>query len=312
MQGPLPWPQRSGNNEVSRVQGVRFSYADAFSRNLGWVTEAEQERLRCARVAVAGMGGVGGVHLLTLARLGIGRFAIADFDRFDIANFNRQVGASLQTLGRPKAEVLREMVLDINPEADVTVFADGLGPANLDAFLAGADVYLDGLDFFAFDVRQAVFRRCSQHGIPAVTVAPLGMGAALVNFVPGGMGFDDYFGWRDGMGELDKALHFVVGLSPWAPHIGYLVDRSRVNLAERRGPSTMIACQICAGVAGAEVLKLVLGRGDVIAAPRSVQFDAYRNKLVTAWRPGGHRHPLQRLALAISRRQLAALQRGAP
>ena len=60
-----------------------FSYHEAFSRNIGWVTEAEQQRLRQARVAIGGLGGVGGVHLLTLARLGIGGFAIADFDVFE-------------------------------------------------------------------------------------------------------------------------------------------------------------------------------------------------------------------------------------
>lgn len=285
-----------------------FSYDQAFSRNIGWVTEAEQQRLRRARVAIAGMGGVGGVHLMTLARLGIGAFTIADFDRFDIANFNRQVGATLSTVGRPKAEVLRAMVQDVNPEADVRVLGEGLTEANLSAFLDGADVYLDGLDFFAFGVRQRVFAACRSAGIPAVTVAPLGMGAALVNFLPGGMSFDDYFGW-DNQPDQEKALRFAVGLSPWWPHGAYLADRSRVSLAEQRGPSTMIACQLCAGVAGAEVLKLVLKRGEVIAAPRSIQFDAFRNKLVTAWRPGGHRNPLQRLALAIARRQLGQISK---
>ncbi|MBV8093455.1 MAG: ThiF family adenylyltransferase, partial [Acetobacteraceae bacterium] len=61
----------------------RFSYHLAFDRNIGWVTEWEQEALRFKRVAIAGMGGVGGIHLLTLARLGVGAFNIADFDVFD-------------------------------------------------------------------------------------------------------------------------------------------------------------------------------------------------------------------------------------
>jgi molybdopterin/thiamine biosynthesis adenylyltransferase len=285
-----------------------FSYDTAFSRNIGWVTEEEQARLRSMRIAIAGMGGVGGIHLLTLARLGIGSFTIADFDRFDVVNFNRQVGATISTVNRPKADVLREMVLQINPEADIRVFAEGLTSTNVSDFLDGVDVYLDGLDFFAFVSRQTVFTACEARGIPAVTVAPLGMGAALLNFLPGGMSFADYFGWSDDSSDHEKALRFIVGLSPWAPHIRYLVDRSRVNLAEHRGPSTMIACQLCAGVATAEVLKIVLGRGKVVCAPRSIQFDAYRNKLVTAWRPGGHRNPLQRIALAIARRQLGKLQ----
>jgi len=79
-----------------------FNYHQAFSRNLGWVTEQEQDRLRKSRVAIAGLGGVGGFHLLTLARLGVGAFNLADFDTFDLANFNRQAGASLDTLGKSK------------------------------------------------------------------------------------------------------------------------------------------------------------------------------------------------------------------
>ena len=110
---------------------VPFSYSQAFSRNIGWVTADEQARLRGKRVAIAGMGGVGGVHLLTLARLGIGAFHIADFDVFDIVNFNRQAGATVSTLGRPKAEVMAAMARDINPELDIKVFAQGVDRSNL-------------------------------------------------------------------------------------------------------------------------------------------------------------------------------------
>ena len=70
-----------------------FRYEQAFSRNIGWVTREEQALLRSKRVAIAGGGGVGGVHALTLARLGVTKFRIADFDTFDVPNFNRQVGA---------------------------------------------------------------------------------------------------------------------------------------------------------------------------------------------------------------------------
>src|ERR1700760_1266816 len=96
-----------------------FSYGDAFSRNLGWLTESEQQSLRNKTIAIAGMGGVGGIHMLTLARLGFANFRIADLDVFEVANFNRQVGAVVSTLGQPKVEVLSRMARDINPEAKV-------------------------------------------------------------------------------------------------------------------------------------------------------------------------------------------------
>lgn len=280
-----------------------FDYALAFSRNIGWVTEAEQARLRNSRVAIAGMGGVGGFHLLTLARLGVGKFNIADLDTFELANFNRQAGAGMAAIDRAKVEVLAEQARQINPELDLRVFPQGVRADNLEDFFRDVDLYVDGLDFFAFPAREMVFAHCHARGIPAITVAPLGMSAALVSFLPGSMSFADYFQWGD-RPELEKAIRFLVGLAPNALHRHYLADRSRVNLAERRGPSTVMACSLCAGVAGCEALKILLGRGRVLAAPHAVQFDAYRNKLGRTWRPGGNRHPLNRLAIAVAGRML--------
>jgi len=284
-----------------------FDYDTAFSRNIGWVTVAEQERLRASRIAIAGMGGVGGVHLLTLARFGIGAFTIADFDRFDLANFNRQAGALMSTIGLPKVEVLAGMVRDINPEIDLHCMGEGVEPAHVDRFLEGADLYVDALDFFAFETRRAVFAACRRRGIPAVTAAPLGMGAAVMVFTPGGMSFEDYFGF-DGCDEEEMAIRFLLGLSPGMLQRTYLADPTRVDLRRRVGPSTIAACQICAGVTATESIKLLLGRGRVLEAPWAYQFDAYRNRLKRTWRPGGYRNPLQRIGRWLGRRQLERMK----
>ena len=280
-----------------------FDYDQAFSRNLGWVTDTEQQRLRAARVAIAGLGGVGGSHLLTLTRLGIGRFHIADLDTFELANFNRQAGAFLRHLGRPKVEVLRELALDINPELEIESFTEGVNETNLDRFLEGVDLYLDGLDFFALGTRRAVFAACAEKGIPAVTAAPLGMGVALLNFLPGKMTFEEYFR-LEGQPEQEQLLRFLLGLSPAMLQMGYLVDDTRVDLDAHKGPSTPMACELCAGVAATQVLKILLRRGPLVAAPWGLHFDAYRNRLKRTWRPGGNRHPVQRLGLYLARKKL--------
>ena len=284
--------------------GKVFNYERAFSRNIGWVTTEEQAALRGKRVAIAGMGGVGGAHLLTLARLGVGAFHIADFDCFDVVNFNRQVGATMTNLGEPKCGVLEAMVHDINPEADVKVFPSGVDSSNVSEFLDKADLYIDGLDFFAFGARQMTFAACQAQHVPAITAAPLGMGTALLTFLPGRMSFEEYFCWGD-VSDEERALRFLIGLAPAGLHRSYLVDPSTVSFSEQRGPSSIMACELCAGVAATEALKILLGRGNVVAAPHGMQFDAYRNKLVHTWRPGGNRHPLQRLMLALARRQFA-------
>lgn len=293
------------NKSTSRA----FDYQQAFSRNIGWVTDTEQQSLRSKRVAIAGLGGVGGIHLLTLARLGIGQFTVSDFDTFEIANFNRQAGATVTSLGHPKSDVLADMARDINPEIDLRVFPKGVQTDNVDAFLDGVDVYVDGLDFFAFSARRQTFARCEKKGIPVVTAAPLGMGTALLVFGPGGMPFEDYFGF-EGCDEMEMAIRFLVGLSPAMLQRGYVADMSRINLAEHRGPSSIAACQLCAGVAAVETLKLLLGRGGVKLAPWGSQFDAYRLRYTRTWRPWGHRNPMQQLMRSLVRRQLMQANRG--
>lgn len=281
-----------------------FDYHTAFTRTVGWVTGDELATLRRSRVAIAGLGGVGGSHLLTLTRLGVGAFSLAEFDRFELHNFNRQAGAFLHTIGQPKISVVADMARGINPELDLRLFPHGVNLDNLDSFLDGVDVYVDGIDYFAFDIRRAVFAACRERGIPAITAAPLGMGAALLVFTPSGMSFDDYFQLA-GQPEPEQALRFLVGLGPALLHGPYLVDATRMRLGDRAGPSTPMACELCAGIAATEALKLLLGRGPVRAAPHGLHFDAYRGRLARTWRPGGNRNPLQRLLLSAVRRRLA-------
>lgn len=263
----------------------------------------EQGALRGARVAIAGLGGVGGAHLMTLARLGIGNFHIADFDQFDVHNFNRQAGAFMSTVGQNKLDVMARMAKDVNPEADVRTFPVGVTPDNLDAFLEGVDVYVDALDFFAMDARRMVFKACAERGIPALTAAPLGMGAAFLYFKPGGMTFEQYFR-VEGCSRDEQFARFIAGLSPAMLQRGYLAVPEAVNFREQRGPSTAMACDLCAGVMGTAVLKVLLKRGPLRAAPWGMHFDAYQQKLSFTWRPFGNANPLQKLMLALIRPRL--------
>ncbi len=288
-------PNRLANRpSVSGLEsGPIFDYAEAFSRNIGLVSEAEQIRLRHARVAIAGLGGVGGVHLLALARLGIGGFALADFDRFELANMNRQVGATTDTLGRSKVEAMAEMVGAINPSADLRIFRTGIDAANIDAFLEGAVAAIDGIDFFNIEARRLLFRKARERGIYALTAAPVGFGATLHVFSPTGMSFDDYFDIRDGMSLPEQLVQFGLGLAPKLAHLRYFPP-SALDLSGRRTPSSAPACFLCAALIATEVVNLVLGRRPPKVAPWFFQFDP----LVQTYKTGrlwwGNRNPLQR------------------
>jgi molybdopterin/thiamine biosynthesis adenylyltransferase len=276
----------------------KFDYDLAFSRNLGWITEKDQKTLRNSKIAIAGMGGVGGVHLLTLARLGISQFNISDFDIFEIPNFNRQVGADMTTIGMPKVEVLRDKALCINPDIKIKIFPQGVNELNIDEFLEGVELYVDGLDVFELDLREKIFRICRQKNITVISVAPIGMGVALVALTPTGMSSDDYFGFS-GKSQIEKYCRFILGLAPKFLYLPSLVDRSFANAYEKKAPSLAMGCELAAGVMGTEVLKHILNRNPRLAAPWSIHFDAATYRLKKSWIPGGCRNPIFKIKLKI-------------
>lgn len=280
-----------------------FDYDVAFSRNIGWVTREEQAQLKTMRVALGGMGGVGGSHLVTLARMGVGNFNISDLDEFELANFNRQHGASMSTLGQPKVTTMGSVIRDINPDADIRIFDKGVSAENLDDFLDGCDLYMDSLDIFALEIRRKVFQACYDKGIPTVTAAPMGMGTAFLIFLPGKMSFEQYFR-LDGYEFEDQIIKFVIGVSPSVQQRHYLVDRSSVNFLKKKVPSTAMGIEIAAGVACSNAIKLLLKRGPIIHAPWGLHFDAYRNRMIKTWRPFGNDGPKQRFMFWYVKRLL--------
>ena len=280
-----------------------FDYERAFSSNQGLFTPAEQNILRRSTVAIPGMGGVGGAHLLTLTRLGVGNFTIADADVFELHNLNRQAGATVQTLGRRKVEVMAEMARAINPEVSIRIFSEQIQESNIDTFLAGCDAVVDGLDFFRIDARRLLFRRARELGLFVITSGPLGFGAATLIFSPQGPSFDEFTAIKDPMPTLEQLARFAVALAPAGLHLPYL-NPSSVSFKEGRGPSSMIGVNACAAVAAAEVFNLLLKRGPPWAVPRYAQFDPYRHGYRKGILRGGNRHPLQRLKLWVVKRKL--------
>lgn len=286
------------------MDSSNFDYANAFSRNLGLVTPEEQAVLRKSCVAIAGMGAVGSAHLTTLSRMGIGCFRIADFDSYEIHNINRQTGAMTSTLGQLKVDVMASLTRDINPTAAVECYPEGIVEDNVERFLKGADVAIDGLDFTAVDARELFYATADRLGIPVVAVGPVGCSAASLVFVPGKMTWHDYFAMDLAKSDFERFVLFIVGTAPAGLHRGY-IDRKYVDLAAKRGPSLALAIQLCAGVAAGETLKLLLKRGKLLPAPYFQQFDVYRWRHAVGKLRWGNRGPLQRFKFWFAKKQLA-------
>jgi len=198
------------HEKVNRIKIKNWSYEEAFKRNLGLINPQEQQILRNSRVAIPGRGGVGGIHAVTVARLGIGKFTIADPDIFEAANFNRQYGASVSSLGKFKVDVMEKIIKEINPEAEIRVFRHPLGPENVDEFLDGSHLVLDGIDAFAIEARRLVYKKAASKGLYVISAGPLGFSTAWLVFDPQGMGFDDYFDISDKLTPEEKFIAFIV------------------------------------------------------------------------------------------------------
>jgi molybdopterin/thiamine biosynthesis adenylyltransferase len=272
---------------------VQYSHLEAFERNIGLISEKELSQLVHKRVVIPGCGGVGGVHAQTLARLGVGRFRIADPDTFSLGNFNRQILATLETIGKNKAEVTAKMIHAINPLAEVTVHSEGISEANVADFVNGADLLVDGIDFFALPIRRRLFQEARQRAIPALTSAPLGFSGTLHVFTRNGLSFDDYFDLADDQSPFEQFVNFFIGLAPAALHAPYM-DITTVRPAEGRGPSSIIGVQLAACLAGAEALRILLGGAPSFEAPQYLQFDAYRQKMQKGLLFAGNRNWLQK------------------
>lgn len=285
-----------------------FNYEQAFCRNLGFLNEAEQQKLKNTTVAVAGLGGTGGVQAQALARLGIGKFILTDLDAYELANFNRQIGANMSTLGKRKTHVIRDMIMDVNPEAQVTVIDSGLSPETIDAFLDKVDVVIDALDFYCFEQRKLLYGHARQKGVWIVNCAPPGFGATLLVFDPKGMSLEEYFDLKPGMSKEELVFAFISGLCP-APLMFQYLDTKYLDPKKNRLPCIVPAFFIVAGLAATEVLKIVLGKGPLRAAPWVFQFDSMLQVYKKKYIRGGMRNPLMRLQKFFFRRAMARLQK---
>ncbi len=126
------------------------------------------ERLQGARVAVFGIGGVGGYVCEALARAGVGALDLFDSDAVSRSNLNRQIIALQSTVGRKKTEVMRERILDINPACRVAVYDVFYSPENAEEYpLEGYDFVADAIDSVKSKVE--LIRRATEAGVPIIS-----------------------------------------------------------------------------------------------------------------------------------------------
>lgn len=139
-----------------------------FSRTQLLIGEDGMEKLKNLRVAVFGIGGVGGYVCEALVRTGVGHFELIDDDKVCLTNINRQIIATRKTVGRHKTEVMKERMLDINPDVDVTIRNCFFLPENADEFpFEEYDYVVDAVDTVTAKI--ALVMKCQEKNIPIIS-----------------------------------------------------------------------------------------------------------------------------------------------
>ncbi|MBY0413890.1 MAG: ThiF family adenylyltransferase [Bdellovibrionales bacterium] len=283
------------NNRLSN-----FDYDLAFSRNLGWLTPEDQKLLSNKRIAIPGLGGVGGHHFQNLVRLGFQKFNLADPDIYELQNFNRQGNATIPNLGKKKLDAVREWGLSVNPNIEFKLFYEGVHLKNYEEFLEGVDLIVDGLDLFAMNERIELYELAHKKGIPVITAGPFGMGTSIMGFHPKKMSFNEYFDLdHKGLTTEGKIIRFLAGVTPSMMHQKYLRSPSHVDLFERRLPSLNIGCLAAGAALGSMAIESLLDieNTNIRWAPKGFHVDFNLQRSVRFWRPWGNKNPLQKLKI---------------
>lgn len=152
------------------------SVREEIINNLGFWTVELQHVLEDACIAVAGLGGAGGLVVELLARCGVGNWKIADPDTSETANIGRQAGANYATVGLKKAWISAAAIHSVHRGATVRVYEDGVTHDNIDDFLDGADVVLDAIAIEEGWLSVLLGQRARSRGIPMITSIEVGDG----------------------------------------------------------------------------------------------------------------------------------------
>ena len=166
-------------------------------RTKALIGENGVKKLENSHVAVIGVGGVGGYVCLMLARAGVGRITLVDFDRVDETNINRQVVANVSTVGMLKTEVMKNMILSINKDCKVDIFSERFCAQFADKLFSNKfDYVVDAIDSVSDKIELIVY--CKHHNINIISA----MGAGNRIDIPHFKVMDIYKTSNDGLARV--------------------------------------------------------------------------------------------------------------
>lgn len=262
-----------------------MSHGNEFARNYGFWNRNEQDAVSDATIALGGAGGDGYQLGLKLAMMGVRNFRLADPEVFELENSNRVPGAVSSNMGRNKAEVLAENILDMRPDANITIYTEGVTVDNVEEFVHGATMTIDETELTYPHIGTAIAREARKNNIPNLFVMNIGFAAVATSFAPNSKyTFERMMGFSDNM-PLDEVAEVQVDFSRCLPYIPEYGDMDTL-LAVQNGaklPSISQGVDMASAIGSTEAFLHLAGsqgnhRRKPTWAPRFRYMDAYTGR----------------------------------
>lgn len=245
--------------------GEFFDYSLMVDRNEGLFSTKTQQKIKESTVCIAGCGGVGGVTAECLTRMGVGSLVLSDPENFDLSNFNRQIGASLDSLGNNKASSLATRLKLINPDLEIHVLSEGLNENNYDFFISKADLVIDAIDYFAPDVRRDIYRLANKKNISVISTPAIGFGTLGMNFSPSGYSLENLLDQK-GQFKTNKLL---------AGDVSYLTPNFFKRVSDGFIPSNCSAVYLAGSLGSLQSILTLTSNPSIISMPYAIKMDLF-------------------------------------
>jgi molybdopterin-synthase adenylyltransferase len=231
-----------------------IKYWEMIDRQKEILNKKEQLKLKNSTITVIGCGGIGGAAIEMLARMGASNIRIVDKDKFDVSNINRQLMSSMDSVGREKTAVTKEIICSINSFANVETLNIELNKDNVREIIAGSKVIVDALDNLESRI---ITSRCAlELDIPFVHGAIHGTMGQITTFNTKTPSYEETFKLSSYQKELNSEV--LNGLKKLTRAIPPVI-----------GPiPNIVGC-----IQSFEVIKILTNRGNVITAPDVLIFD---------------------------------------
>ncbi len=263
-----------------RQTRMKSAYYKLFQRNIGALTFREQEKIRKARIAIAGTGGVGGLLAERMVRLGIGEVKISDPGLFEKSNFNRQLEADCTTIGKNKAKIIGKRLKQINKSLKLKIDSHGIHTqADANRLVTGTDIIIDEMDFGLF--KQSIFlqRAARKQKSFYIFSSAIAFGAFVVCFEPNGCTLEEFNGLTPDC-DLDETKQPAISANSMVPILpDYLLKKQNLLKKYMQGKLPVSTISIGVGltsiVTANEAVNLLLYKSESIFAPNYLYIDLH-------------------------------------